>query len=427
MLALLAAVVAGVLVLRGGGDAHTVRAAFASAVQVVPGQDVRIAGRKVGKITKVALTGGEVVLTLQVDDGPHWPLRRGTVARLRFGLPASYASRYVDITPGPADQPALRDGGILTTADTITPVEFDQMYRIFGPRTRENLKALLDNAAGTLDGHAGDLRRAFTRGSRGLRSVSGVARELGEDRAALHTLVTAVAQTSDELARHENGLRGLIDNTGATFDELQDNASAVQESLDRFPDALRSGRRTLARTDRSLVGLQGLVDDLRPGAAGLGEISPTVRRGLSTQRRVAPRLETSLRTGRRSLPAITRFVSEATPFLPQLSGVLKRLGPMLGCVRPYAPEIAGFLGTWLSFTANFDNVGRYARGSQRMTTINPGTHNNTVQTLAEHPPGALTYAMPRPPGMNAGKPWLLPQCGITKDALDPSKDPETRR
>jgi hypothetical protein len=39
-------------------------------------------------------------------------------------------------------------------------------------------------------------------------------------------------------------------------------------------------------------------------------------------------------------------------------------------------------------------------------------------------PGGLTYAFPRPPGDSAGQPWFLPECGITKDAYDPSKDPE---
>jgi hypothetical protein len=38
--------------------------------------------------------------------------------------------------------------------------------------------------------------------------------------------------------------------------------------------------------------------------------------------------------------------------------------------------------------------------------------------------GALHYAMPRPPGLNAGQPWFQPQCGAGPDALDPAKDPE---
>jgi hypothetical protein len=46
-------------------------------------------------------------------------------------------------------------------------------------------------------------------------------------------------------------------------------------------------------------------------------------------------------------------------------------------------------------------------------------------TAAKLFPG-LDYAFPRPPGYSAGQPWFLPKCGVTTDALDPSKDPESR-
>jgi len=36
----------------------------------------------------------------------------------------------------------------------------------------------------------------------------------------------------------------------------------------------------------------------------------------------------------------------------------------------------------------------------------------------------LRYAFPFPPGYLAGQPWYLPECGITPDAFDASKDPE---
>jgi hypothetical protein len=38
----------------------------------------------------------------------------------------------------------------------------------------------------------------------------------------------------------------------------------------------------------------------------------------------------------------------------------------------------------------------------------------------------LRYAFPRPPGYNADQPWFLPECKAGRDALDPTKDPESR-
>ena len=34
------------------------------------------------------------------------------------------------------------------------------------------------------------------------------------------------------------------------------------------------------------------------------------------------------------------------------------------------------------------------------------------------------FALPRPPGLTAGQPWFLPDCGAGPDALDPTKDRE---
>jgi hypothetical protein len=34
------------------------------------------------------------------------------------------------------------------------------------------------------------------------------------------------------------------------------------------------------------------------------------------------------------------------------------------------------------------------------------------------------YALPRPPGLNAGQPWFLPECGAGPSSVNPAHDPE---
>jgi hypothetical protein len=101
---------------------------------------------------------------------------------------------------------------------------------------------------------------------------------------------------------------------------------------------------------------------------------------------------------------------------------------MLACLRPYGPEIMGQFSIWNAASSAYDRVGHYGRA---MVQLTPPLGANSPRTSAElvksRPPGAVKYAMPRPPGYNAGQPWFIPECGITKDALDPAKDPEARR
>jgi phospholipid/cholesterol/gamma-HCH transport system substrate-binding protein len=111
--------------------------------------------------------------------------------------------------------------------------------------------------------------------------------------------------------------------------------------------------------------------------------------------------------------------------MPRLSSVLGQLVPVFDCLRPYTPELAGNLGTWTGYNQNYDSGGHYARTFplQLNPLLLPGTPATTPQVIAAAS-GGLKYAMPRPPGLNAGQPWFQPQCDVGPASLDPSKDPE---
>jgi hypothetical protein len=86
------------------------------------------------------------------------------------------------------------------------------------------------------------------------------------------------------------------------------------------------------------------------------------------------------------------------------------------------------VSTWASWAQNYDNVAHYARvkvneGPSSLDSF-PSMPTSNFLTLAG---GGIKYAMPRPPGLNAGQPWLLPACGAGAQALDPNADPEQRR
>ena len=57
--------------------------------------------------------------------------------------------------------------------------------------------------------------------------------------------------------------------------------------------------------------------------------------------------------------------------------------------------------------------GHYARSFELtvIPALYPGTALNSQQALTLSP--GITYAFPRPPGLNDGHPYFIPQCGIT--------------
>jgi phospholipid/cholesterol/gamma-HCH transport system substrate-binding protein len=417
--------IAIIIVAGGGSSGHTVKASFDSAVQLAPGQEVRVAGRKVGEIGKVEISGGHSVVELKIREDDVWPLHRGTTANTRWGSTTSLAYRYVEVQPGPRSQPELADGALLPQTETKTAFELDQAYRIFRGRTRSDFKVLVGELAHTLQGRASALREGLRDAGNGLDQTSALMHELAADDRALRTLVTAGDTATSALASRPNDLSGLVVHAAQTFDELAQHARAQQAALDRAPRAFNTATDTLGRLDTSLVGLQALVDDIRPGARDLRTLATPTRRAVNELRSVAPLATATLRRGRLAAPDLQRLLKTGTDFLPQLGTALKGLDPIIGCLRPYAPEIAGMMSTWSGYNKNYDAGGHYARTFPLMfnAALVGGTPLNSLQITRTYA-DRLFYAMPRPPGLNAGQPWFLPQCGAGPESVDPAKDPE---
>lgn len=431
LLAVGALAVAAVLVVvafAGGGDPHTLRAGFDSAIQLTPGQEVRVAGRSVGEVGKISLQDGRALVELKVDDDDVWPLPKGTVARARYGSTTSYLSRYVELIPPPAGAGAgaLSDGAILSTKETQSAFELDDSYNIFRGRTRQQTQRVLGNLDRSVGVEGKQLRRGLRAAPGGLDATAKITRELASDTERLTTLARAGDRTTSALAARSGALRELVTGAAGTFDALASQTAAQQAALDRAPRTFDVAVSTLARLDGSLDGLDRLVRDLEPGAPALRRFAVTARPTLRALRETSPLIASTLDRGTKAAPDIRTLLLTATPFLGNAKRALTGFAPQFACIRPYAPEIIGFLTTWVGQLKNFDATGHYAR-SFPLSVIpgaTPGTTSRPKEVVGAN--ASLSYALPRPPGLNAGKPWFLPECGVTEDALDPAKDPEAK-
>jgi virulence factor Mce-like protein len=417
-------VVVVVIAVESGGASHDLLATFDSATQLVPGQQVRVAGRSVGELGNIKLRDGLAVVQLKITDNRVWPLPQGTRAIARWGSTSSYLWRFVELLPGPRSAPPLRNGALLRTSETSTPFELDQLWRVFRGSTHGQTGALVDELGATLNGRAQDLQLGLQAAPGGLHQTAAFVRQVGEDEYALSQLALAGNRTVTALATRDAQLGDLVDQAAGTFDELAAHTGAEQRALDRLPGALGQGKRTLARLDRSLGGLDTLVENLRPGAPALARMAGPAARALKELRRVAPLATSTLTAGTRAAPPLGDLFDVGTGFLPLLGNDLAGLTPTANCVRPYGPEIAGFFSTWDGAGKNYDSQGHRVRTFElnAIPAILPGTPFNSQQVTQTSP--GIGYAFPRPPGMNVGQPWFLPQCGAGPSALDPAKDPE---
>jgi phospholipid/cholesterol/gamma-HCH transport system substrate-binding protein len=404
---------------------HTIVANFESATNLVSGANVTAGGATIGSVGSIKLVNGIAQVQLHIKNPEIWPLHQGTNAEIRWGGTLSYSNRYVEILPGPAKDPILRNGALLPTQDTVTPVEFDQLFNVFSAPARASLGRLVVTGASTFEGKAKALHNGITAAAPALTSVSGVLQQLGEDPYALETLVSAGASTATALHEEQPQLDSLVANAADTFTTISDNARATQATLRQLAPALDSADTALDRLSPTLTKLNGLVVEIKPGTVRLKALAAPLDSALTELTTVAPQLNSTLVDVQRGAPNITTLLDTAKPVLATARTTLKQTAPILGCVRPYAPEFGGFVETWDSFLSGYNSAGHYARALfQAFPATNDSTETPADLVASDK---SIGYALIRPPGYdadNSSSTWLQPQCGAGQNGLTAADDPE---
>src|SRR3954469_9972993 len=106
-LALVVAAVVSVGASDDGGSGYRVQAVFDDVASAVPGEDVKIAGAKVGKIESMDVTANhKAAVTLDIVDGDFAPFHRD--ARCTIRPQSLIGEKYVECDPGTTSRPELR-------------------------------------------------------------------------------------------------------------------------------------------------------------------------------------------------------------------------------------------------------------------------------------------------------------------------------
>jgi virulence factor Mce-like protein len=404
---------------------HEVKVVFDEAVSVYSGLDVRVDGLDAGKVKNIKNDNGRAVVTLGIKDDKIWPLHQGTTAALRFGSTIGNGTRQIELMPGPDSAPKIPDHGVIPNADSIESTEFDDIFDTFNKSTQKHLRGTLKGTGDTFGDRAPELRSGVQGSAGGLQSLANLTGDLSANEPALRAFVANTYRVTSALQTRKARISDLVGVASQTFRTFAANTDGIKGSLERFPGTVREARTTLSRLDTSVDHLDGLVTDLRPGAVELGRLSHDLRPALADLKKTVPVAVSTFRTGEKTAPSITALLREAQPFSKTAAPAFTGLTPLMTCLRPYAPDVAGLLTKWTSFNQGYDNTGHIGRiwGNAGAAGV-----TSTPMTPAQYT--SLTgqgYALIRPPGFDAGKPWFQPECGITAAGLDPKQDPEVSK
>lgn len=353
---------------------------FPEAAQLAKEADVRISGVNVGKVKEKLpdRRNGLTDVTIELDD-EYAPIGRDTRAILR--QKTLLGETYVELTPGDRGGGELADGGELPSGNVSPTVELDEIFRALDPKTRNALRAWLDQQGRAVGTGGKALNDALGNLSPLAENGADVLRILRRQDTATAGLVRDTGAVFEALSERRGQLRGLIESSNRVFETTAARDRQLAETFVALPTFLRETRATTDRLTDFAADTNPLVTQLRPAAR---ELSPTLisLKGLAPDLRGLFRdLDPLIKVSRRGLPALERTLDDTRPLLARLEPFLRNVQPILSYLGLYKREIAGFFANDAASTQVTDLPPGSSRPLHYLRTTNPLNPEN----LAAYP------------------------------------------
>jgi phospholipid/cholesterol/gamma-HCH transport system substrate-binding protein len=388
-----------------GGSGANYQLLFDEANQLVKGDQVQVGGVPVGSIKNIVLTHDfKALITIHVDSSLT-PLHEGTTAQVRVPSLTSVANRYIALSPGPNNQPALAAGATLPTVATHGVVDLDQLFNVFNPQTRRALQEVLQGSAEQYAGAGRDFNLSVKYFSPSLAATDHIFSELVKDQSTFTSFLVESAKAVTTIGARSEQLTDLVENANTTFRAVGSRQEDLAQALHELPVTLRQGNRTFEALPSTFQALTKLVNVSTPGTQNLALFFSRLHPLLSTATPVVSNFSTAidkpgpnndLTDAFRDLPALAQVLSTSSP-----NGVkaLKESVPITAFFGPYTPDLQGFIRDFGEGSAYYDANGHYARAAPVFNTFSLGANNNlTPVTPQQGLEGLKTGQLRRCPG-----------------------------
>lgn len=208
------------LPLIGGGDTYS--AAFSEAGGLKPGDEVRIAGVKVGKVKDVDLDGDHVKVTFKIKGDPGFGTETGASIRVKTILGA----KYLALSPkGPAQ---LKPGSEIPMKRTVPAYDVVQAFSDLTTTTEkvdtERLAKALDAISTTFKDSPAEVRAS-------IKGLSKISRTVASRDKALGELLDHANGVTGVLAEHSEDFTALVKDGDQLFKEISKRRKAIHKLL----------------------------------------------------------------------------------------------------------------------------------------------------------------------------------------------------
>ncbi|HEX5146128.1 MAG TPA: MlaD family protein [Conexibacter sp.] len=360
----------------GDGGTYEVRAIFDSASFVVPGEDVKVAGVKVGTIASLDVTpDNKAAIVLRIDDpafkdfkqDAHCTIRLQSLIGEKFVLCDPTQPKGANTPPAPSLHKITRGDGkgqyLLPVTNTSSPVDVDLLSDIMRLPERQRFAIIINELGVGLAGNGQQLNAVIHRADPALYQLDRVLGILASQNRVLADLARDSDAALAPVAAQSQSISDFIDKAGVAGTATASRGDALEQNFAKLPEFLTQLRPTVRQLNafaragtpvmRNLLAAAPSVDTL------FEQLGPFSQAALPTFRTLGDLAD----TGRQALPAaepvirdIRRFADEANPFARTLASALTNLQAARG-IQNLLTVILETTGT----VNGFDSVSHFVR------------------------------------------------------------------
>jgi virulence factor Mce-like protein len=326
---------------------YRVTAQVPNAAELVPGNEVRIGGVRVGLIEDIepvqhADGSTTAKLDLKLDDEVD-PLPRDSTVAVR--AQSSLGLKYLEIVKGRSTEGYAEGSTLPLSAARPETVDFDEVLSTFDEPTRLAIQRNLVEFGNALAARGPNLNAALGELAPLVRRLESVGRLLSAPTTRLARFVTALRDAAAEVAPVAEIQARMFVSLDITFGALAEVARPfIQDTISKSPPTLDTMTATLPTIRPFLGHTAALFADLRPGVRALRQNAPTIADALVVgvpALRAAPQLNAQLDPTAQSLLDFSNNAA-ARRGIDQLTEASTILSPTLQFVTP-AQSVCNYL------------------------------------------------------------------------------------
>ncbi|MHB8658348.1 MAG: MlaD family protein [Solirubrobacteraceae bacterium] len=362
---------------------------IADGSNLVVGNDVREGGFRVGLVSAmrpVVLRDGQVgaQLTLKLNKSS------GLVpvdSRVSINPRSVLGIKFLSIYRGSSSR-VFSDGGTVPIAQTSVPVQLDDVFKTFNPRTRAAVQRDLVGGGDALTGRGSAINDTLSALPSLLGHLQPVARYLSQPSSQLAGFLGAVNGFMGALAPVAQVNARLFTDMARTFEAISRDPRALEATISESPSTLAVSTDSLRSQQPFLVDLTTFGGSFAPATAELRAALPDINSALEVGARTLARTP-ALNSRLQGVMSALRTLALAPGTNQALNGLTDTVGilnPVVRYLGPYVTVCNDWNYWWTNLAGDIDEATTFGFAQRALfNQANPLQSNSVASAGASAP------------------------------------------